>query len=358
MPPKTKKSTSKTATTPCDLCCIALKDGEDTLCCSGPCKSQVHRYCAAVTVSHFRSLQANSSPFTCLFCTQAAFKTTVECLQSEIVKLRADVDRLKEAPEASCERQEAAPRARSTNYSRAATQPNQTKRSQRKKPPSSSSTSSTSGSSLLPGSSSVPGPSSSHVGVGEPVPSDCTSTRPRARTKVDGARRIWGTMNQTSVKTVQNAISRFCKMDGLSIKRKTKTGTSKSSWWFVVHADEKVLCDLESKWDEIHLHTSWMLQICSKPDNNPINGPVNVHVNNCSASAAIDQLESPPSSSPSTSITLSSDSHSVDDPSSDPVHPTTGSQSTDAIPSEQNGTSQHCDPFRGVHQEAAPPYTQ
>ena len=355
MPPKTRKSTSKTATTPCGLCCNALKDGEDILCCSGPCKSQVHRYCAAVTVSHFRSLQTNSSPFTCLFCTQTAFKTTVECLQSEIDKLRADVDKLKEAPEVSRERQEVAPRVPPMNYSRAVTQPNQAKRSKRKKPPSYTSTSA---SSLLPGSSSVPGPSSSHAGVGEPVSNECTSTRPRARTKVDGARRIWGTMNQTSVKTVQNAISRFCKMDGLSIKRKTKTGSSKSSWWFVVHADEKVLCELESKWDEVHLHTSWMLQTCSKPDNNPTNSPENVHVNDCSASAAIDQLESPPSSSPTTSITMSSDSHSIDDPFSDSEHPTTGSQSTDAILNEQNVSSQHADPFRGVHQEAAPPYTQ
>ena len=184
---------------------------------------------------------------------------------------------------------------------------------------------------------------------------ECTSTRPRARTKVDGACRIWGTMNQTSVKT---AISRFCKMDGLSIKRKTKTGSSKSSWWFVVHANKKVLCDLESKWDEVHLHTSWMLQACSKPDNNPTNSPENVHVNDCSASAAIDQLESPPSSSPTTSITMSSDSRSIDDPFSDSEHPTTGSQFTDAILNEQNVSSQHADPFRRVHQVAVPPYTQ
>ena len=185
-------------------------------------------------------------------------KTTVECLQSEINKLRADVDKLKEVPEASRERHEVAPRVPPRNYPRAVTQPNQAKRLKRKKPPSSASTP---GSSPLPGSSSVPGPSSSHAGVGEPVPSECTSTRPRARTNVDGARKIWGTMNQTSVKTVQNAISHFCKMDGLSIKRKTKTGSSKSSWWFVVHADKKVLCELESKWDayEVHLHKSWML---------------------------------------------------------------------------------------------------
>ena len=144
-------------------------------------------------------------------------KTTVECLQSEINKHRADVDKLKEVPEASRERHEVAPRVPPRNYPRAVTQPNQAKRLKRKKPPSSASTP---GSSPLPGSSSVPGPSSSHAGVGKPVPNECTSTRPRARTNVDGARKIWGTMNQTSVKTVQNAISHFCKMDGLSIKKK------------------------------------------------------------------------------------------------------------------------------------------
>ena len=78
----------------------------------------------------------------------------------------------------------------------------------------------------------------------------------------------------------------------------------------------------------------------------------------CSASTAIDQLEPPPSSSPTTSITMSSDSNSIDDPFSDSEHPTTGSQSTDAILSEQNVTSRHADPFCGVHQEAAPPHTQ
>ena len=100
-----------------------------------------------------------------------------------------------------------------------------------------------------------------------------------------------------------------------------------------------------------------MLQTYSKPDNNPTNSPENVHVNDCSASATIDQLVSPPSF-PTTSTTMSSDSHSIDNPFSDSEHPTTGSQSTDAILSEQNVPSQHADPFCGVHQEAAPPYTQ
>ena len=130
MPPKTRKSTSKTATTPCGLCCNTLKDGEDILCCSGPCKSQFTDTVLPLLSPIFvRLIQTNSSPFTCLFCTLTAFKTTVECLQSEIDKLRADVDKLKEAPEVSRERQEVAPRVPPMNYSRAVTQPNQAKRS-------------------------------------------------------------------------------------------------------------------------------------------------------------------------------------------------------------------------------------
>ena len=32
--------------------------------------------------------------------------------------------------------------------------------------------------------------------------------------------------------------------------KKTRTAdTSKISWWFVIHADEAVLCELDSKWE-------------------------------------------------------------------------------------------------------------
>ena len=37
------------------------------------------------------------------------------------------------------------------------------------------------------------------------------------------------------------------------------------SWWFVIHADEAVLCELHSKWESVNLPTSWQLQSCMKP---------------------------------------------------------------------------------------------
>ena len=84
---------------------------------------------------------------------------------------------------------------------------------------------------------------------------------------MEGARRVWGTMKHTTTKTIKNAISRFCKIEGLSIRRKVRNNpsTQKESWWFVIHADEVLLNELESKWDSVNLQTSWVLQYCSKP---------------------------------------------------------------------------------------------
>ena len=40
------------------------------------------------------------------------------------------------------------------------------------------------------------------------------------RVGVEGAHRVWGTMKHTTTKTIKNAISRFCKIESLSIRRK------------------------------------------------------------------------------------------------------------------------------------------
>ena len=44
------------------------------------------------------------------------------------------------------------------------------------------------------------------------------------RVRVEGARRVWGTMKHTT--TIKNAISRFCNIEGLSIRRKTRNNPS------------------------------------------------------------------------------------------------------------------------------------
>ena len=86
------------------------------------------------------------------------------------------------------------------------------------------------------------------------------------RVKVDGARRVWGTTMHTTTKSISNAISRLCKIEVLTIKRKTSNPSAmKKSWWFVIHADEALLHELHTKWASVNLQTSWLLQHCTKP---------------------------------------------------------------------------------------------
>ena len=74
-----------------------------------------------------------------------------------------------------------------------------------------------------------------------------------AKVQVKGARKIWGTMAESTVRSVKNVITRFCNVapSRLNVKRKNRvmSDINKSVWWYIIHADEKVLSDLESKWD-------------------------------------------------------------------------------------------------------------
>ena len=75
-----------------------------------------------------------------------------------------------------------------------------------------------------------------------------------------------------STKSIKNAVSRFCKLEGLRIRRKTRTNdrTGKLNWWFVVYGEESTLCELERKWDPLQTQTSWVLEKCTKPSGNTI----------------------------------------------------------------------------------------
>ena len=56
-------------------------------------------------------------------------------------------------------------------------------------------------------------------------------------------------------------------MQGLRIRRKTRRNeiSGRTIWWFVIHADEAVLSELDEKWDRVHVQTSWTLNQCTKP---------------------------------------------------------------------------------------------
>ena len=88
----------------------------------------------------------------------------------------------------------------------------------------------------------------------------------KTKLQVKGARKIWGTMAESTVRSVKNAITRFCNIapSGLYVKRKNKVTVpaNKNVWWYVIHADEEVLCDMENKWEPIQLQLRWKLEHC------------------------------------------------------------------------------------------------
>ena len=246
---KAKKPVSQAKT--CDLCCDTLEDGQDILLCEGGCNSDVHRYCAGVTKSHYTEL-ASATPFICQFCTLNTYKAIIQQLQTEVEGLKSELASVKTL----LKQQQGQTQARhdSKSYAAAASQSRGERRTagKKKKQPAA-------GGQLN---------CESTERVGEPkalLQHATVKNGPRVR--VEGARRVWGTMKHTTTKTIKNAISRFCKIESLSVRRKVRNNpsTQKESWWFVIHADEVLLNELESKWDSVNLQTSWVLQYCSKP---------------------------------------------------------------------------------------------
>ena len=259
----TRKAPEKAS---CELCCDTLEKGQDVLKCKEECGCVVHRYCAGATKRHFESLPGKGhKPFICQWCSLKTSKAVIEQLQSEVASLRSELATTKEKLAKQSER--TARTSSPISYATVASQlPNQGRgqgggqqpgRQRRGQQRRATSNTTTVGSSQS--STAVAGITASA--------SNQSAETSQARVKVEGARRIWGTHPHATTRTVQNAIERFCKVQGLRIKRKTtrNSNSQKSSWWFVVHADEPVLHELDEKWESLNTQTSWTLKPCSKP---------------------------------------------------------------------------------------------
>ena len=93
-----------------------------------------------------------------------------------------------------------------------------------------------------------------------------TSGEPFHREKVVGARRVWGTLSMCTTGAVHSAIKRFCGIESVRVKRKSRImPNGNHQWWFVIHDDESVLSDLDTKWNLVQVQTSWKLECCYKP---------------------------------------------------------------------------------------------
>ena len=95
-----------------------------------------------------------------------------------------------------------------------------------------------------------------------PQPNQTGESRPKV--KVDGARRVWGTMKTCSPGAILATITKLIsKKVDLRVKRKTKkTQKNKLLWWFVIHGTENDLIFLDSEWEKVQNHTLWTLHNC------------------------------------------------------------------------------------------------
>ena len=295
----------------CDLCCDTIERGQDVLKCEGDCGCTVHRYCAGVTKGHFERLNKGPSPFVCQWCSLKTTNAVIHQLQAELAATKLELTNTKslleqhqrESVSSAASYAAAAAQARGADKKHTRSRPQRTlpQRSRQQ-----SATINAAGPRRAPATTP-----STDQRDGTPLSTSTSTSSQQPRIKVEGARRIWGTLKNTTTKSIENAISRLCKIDGLNIKRKLRRNHSgKSSWWFIIHAPESVLCDLDNKWDGVNVQTSWSLMSCSKPADSTstnVEPPTNQETpNNVTTQlpSVSDQNTDQETSNPSTATTL------------------------------------------------------
>ena len=264
-----RKVVPKVAQKPtCDLCCDMTEKDQETLQCERECKCTIHRlvtaYCASVTKRHYEKLKKGSVQFVCQWCSLKSTSATIQQLQLEVASLKSELAATK-ATLATLQNQ---PTDRTQSYASVARKAsNRNKKQQQRRPPRSQSTPTTeSQTSSVRMAATFEATSKLHDTTAATYATSVKAQKPRV--KVEGAHKVWATHPHATVKTIENVIARFCSIsEGLRIRRKTHRNESsgKTSWWFIIHGNENVLCELNEKWDCVHLQTSWILKPCTKP---------------------------------------------------------------------------------------------
>ena len=293
MPPKSK---AKSVSAECDLCCQQFQKDNERLKCEGACGAVVHRYCAGVTRAHFDKIHKGQATFVCQYCELSLSKAVHQQLQSELQALKEQLTEVKRvlqtdtaadritgiqdialpaatAPLANrCDNSETP--ALATEFQalrkefdalRAVIDGNYNPRSyaqvtaglhsqrgkrNRKKAQvedkqgvtfaSTSSTSTTT-------SSANPDPQVN-----------------RAKERVIGSRKIWGTLKSTTTAAVSSTLAKLTSVQPetqVQVKRKYKLSDKKTvRWWFVVRGTEEVLTKIENEWERVSLQTNWKME--------------------------------------------------------------------------------------------------
>ena len=286
----------------CAICCQRIVDGkDDALFCEGSCKQWCHRYCVGVPLSHFVSLAASPSPFTCPICSQSVYeqeisllKSSVTLLQEEVRSLKAEISSLKEGNQPSpvsipssapnlepresvsyggvgsgCEggggggrrgvtvcggargrgRRGAGRVGRGGGYGGTLGRFDVGRSRE------------SSGSSNNGGTGRGGG-----AGDGRRVSAGRMVRKGElAMIRLENSKKIWGTLRSTTSAAILNVFKRTTSeslANRLAVKRKYKVNVDGSvgKWWFVVRGEKSDIDALVESWDKIAMHTAWRLE--------------------------------------------------------------------------------------------------
>lgn len=224
-----------------------------------------HRGCASVSQKLLQELTTSEEPFLCLMCSRAAFKEEVSRLKSEIVSLKNELTMLPSL-QSSTEALHREIKDLQRNVGKLLSEP---KTSVSKNPSKSYASITAAGPKAQHSDSQV-----AHKNHQAKEPSHSNSplsSRQNSSSKekvlVLGARRIWGTLKACPSSIIQSTISKLTSVkDDLQVKRKfKKLPGGKTTWWFVIHTHEYILCKLDEEWEKVKMQTGWALQHCYMP---------------------------------------------------------------------------------------------
>ena len=268
-----KNGSSKRSKVPCGVCQAPVIDGKDeALLCEGECGLWLHRGCASVPPSRYKTLSTSDEPFVCLCCSNSQLRKELAQVKSElsvataladaVELLKMEVKQLKETLSAATSELSS---LRSNSHSTkstyasmaAARRPAQQPRNR------------TVANKVANRNNRTPKPSE---------PTDTTVTHgaapaSRERVPVEGVRRVWGTLKATPTTAVASTLQKLTTVGSqLSVRKKTRPDTNR--WWFLLKGTEPLLRQLEGEWDKVSMQTNWKLEPCTKPSDSVLQIPI------------------------------------------------------------------------------------
>ena len=247
----------------CDVCCSAIVEGKEVaLQCEGSCQMWLHRYCAGVSVSHFKLLANSSTPFVCTYCSQQVHQATVCQFQSEVAALKAEVVELRSALDSlpsnagnsdtiaalTSEVQQLkvaaadAPTLSLQDNPTVSVPWNEVVRRGKRNPKTGQPPAMLKESKVATKRNAQTHVTGDRTVVEAKDAPGMPQSPKRPWVQISGARKVWGTLKNTSTAKVP--------LDSLTIKRKYKTVHKNSRqvvvrWWFVIRGEERILQELQ-----------------------------------------------------------------------------------------------------------------